>query len=49
MTGRVTPRAEPHAESTLRRRSPLVWWIAVISVVSLLIGTIGGSLALVLL
>lgn len=47
---RVTPRGTgPDDElPDLRRRNPLVWWIAVIALVGLVVGTVGGGLVVVL-
>lgn len=50
MSGRVTPpgsRDDDHLP-TLRERSPWVWWVAVISVVALVVGATGGALLLFL-
>jgi hypothetical protein len=34
--------------SSLRQRSPLMWWVAVILVVGLVLGTMGGALIAIL-
>lgn len=46
MSGRVTPPGgEPDATvSSLRTRSPLMWWVAVIVVVGMVLSTMGGAL-----
>lgn len=50
MSGRVTPK-RPKSEwggdhlPTLRERQPWVWWVAVLSVLSLLLGVVGTALA----
>lgn len=50
MSGRTTPPGgeRPQTVSSLRQRSPLMWWVAVILVVGLVLGTIGGALLSIL-
>ncbi|MBK5221959.1 MAG: hypothetical protein JJE52_03600 [Acidimicrobiia bacterium] len=50
MAGRTTPKgqADPDRFPTLRERSPLVWWMAMLMVAALVLGTIGGGLAVFL-
>ena len=48
MSGRVTPPGgEPEQTvSSLRARSPLMFWVAIIVVVGLIASTVGGALLL---
>ena len=50
MSGRVTPPGgdRPQTVSSLRQRSPLMWWVAVIVVVGLIVGTFGSALVILL-
>ncbi|MFN0091286.1 MAG: hypothetical protein ACKVWR_13620 [Acidimicrobiales bacterium] len=48
MPRRVTPKREPSGPDELpplRRRSPLVYWTAVLAVAALVLVTVGGVLA----
>lgn len=47
---RVTPKGSGGDDELpdLRRRNPLVWWIAVIALVGLVVGTVGGGLVVLL-
>jgi hypothetical protein len=45
MSGRVTPPKDPDDDvPSLRDRSPLMWWVAVIAIVALILGSTGGVL-----
>jgi hypothetical protein len=48
MSGRVTPPGgEPSPTvSSLRTRSPLMWWVAIIVVVALIFSTVAGAVAI---
>jgi hypothetical protein len=47
MSGRVTEPTEPHDDiASMRERNPLVWWIAVITVVGMILGSMGAGLLL---
>jgi len=50
VAGRTTPKGQPDPDQlpTLRERSPLVWWMAMLMVAALVLGTIGGGLAVLL-
>jgi hypothetical protein len=50
MSGRTTPAGgeRPPSVSSLRERSPLMWWVAVIVVIGLVVGTFGGALVLLI-
>ncbi len=51
MSRRVTPKGsggDPDDLPTLRERNPMVWWVAVLMVVALIVGTIGSGLLIIL-
>lgn len=49
MSGRTTPRKDSAPSvSSLRRRNPLMWWMAVILAVALVLSTMGSALLLFL-
>ncbi|HSL58525.1 MAG TPA: hypothetical protein VK866_11835 [Acidimicrobiales bacterium] len=46
---RYTPPAGPDDDlPDLRRRNPLVWWVAVIMAASMVFGTVAGTLVVLL-
>lgn len=46
---RYTPPRDPDDElPDLRQRNPLMWWVAVIMVVALVLGTVGSALVVLL-
>jgi hypothetical protein len=49
MSGRVTEPKDPDDLPTLHERNPLMWWVAVISVVALVLGATGGTILIWLL
>lgn len=49
MSGRTTPRKDSGPTvSSLRRRNPLMWWVAVILAVALVLSTMSGALLIFL-
>ncbi|QGG95526.1 hypothetical protein [Actinomarinicola tropica] len=50
MSKRVTPKgtSEPDDLPTLRERSPVVWWVAVLAVVGLVVGSFASALLVML-
>lgn len=51
MSKRVTPKgtATDHDElPTLRERSPVVWWVAVLAIVGLVVGSFASALLVML-
>lgn len=50
MSKRVTPKgtSEPDELPTLRERSPLVWWVAVVAVAGLVVGSFASALVVML-
>jgi hypothetical protein len=51
VSGRVTPKGEgrgPDDLPTLRERNPLVWWVAIVAVVGLFVGTFASALVVLL-
>jgi hypothetical protein len=49
MSGRVTEPSGADDLPTLHERSPLMWWVAVISIVALVLGATGGTILIWLL
>lgn len=51
MSGRVTPKGSGDGSEelpTLRERNPLAWWVAIIAVIGLFVGTFASALVVML-
>jgi Ni/Fe-hydrogenase subunit HybB-like protein len=51
MSGRTTPKGggDPSNElPSLKERNPLAWWVAIIAVIGLFVGTFAGALVVLL-
>lgn len=50
MSRRVTPKGTGSADElpSLRERNPLAWWVAVVAVVGLVVGTFASGLVVML-
>ena len=48
MSGRVTRPPDPDDFPSMRERNPAMWWIAVVTIVALVMGTATGLVAAIL-